>query len=66
MQLACEMPMVVAVQVDSISMLKISLTSSAAPVLLDVSYGYDMMCDCPLPVAHIREQSLHRIDAKKM
>ena len=58
--------MVVAVQVDSISMLKISLTSSAAPLLLDVPYGYDIMCDCPWPVAHMREQSFHRIDAKEV
>ena len=46
MQLVCEMPVAVAVQVDSISMVKISLTSSAAPLLLDVSHGYDILCNC--------------------
>ena len=60
------MPMVVTVQVDSLSLLQISLTSNAAPLLLDVPHGSDIMCNCQWPVAHIREQSLHMSDTKKM
>ena len=66
MQLLCEMPMVVTVQVDSLSLLQISLTSSAAPLLLDMPHGYDIMCNCQWLVAHIREQSFHTSDTKKV
>ena len=66
MQLLCKMHRVVTIQVDSLSMLQISLTCNAAPFLLNVPHGYDIMCNCQWPVAHIREQSLHRIDTKKV